>query len=257
MKTRAGAVVSLLLAVAFGSFGASAAYSADWPMFGRTATRNPVVPVGDGPTEWNVDSGKNIKWSAKLGSQTYGTPVVAGGQIYVGTNNGAGYLERYPDRVDLGCLLCFRESDGKFLWQFSAEKLPTGRVHDWPGQGLGSSPLVEGERMWFVSNRLEVVCLDTQGFRDGENDAPYDDEPVESPREADVVWKLDLMNQLGVHPHPCGVGPHWRCSIAASYGARLFVVTGNGVDSTHFNIPAPRAPSTMIKAPATTMAAKA
>ena len=38
--------------------------------------------------------------------------------------------------IDLGVLLCFNEADGKFLWQHSNEKLPTGRVHDWPMQGV-------------------------------------------------------------------------------------------------------------------------
>ena len=110
--------------------------AADWPMLGRDVTRNPVSHEKNPPTEWNVKTGKNIKWQAKLGSMTHGTPVVADGQVYFGTNNGAAYIARYPwnDRVqvDLEVLLCFRETDGKFLWQFSAEKLPQGRVHDWP-----------------------------------------------------------------------------------------------------------------------------
>ena len=36
-----------------------------------------------------------------------------------------------------GLLLCFDEETGKFLWQHSNEKLPSGRVHDWPEQGKG------------------------------------------------------------------------------------------------------------------------
>ena len=90
--------------------------------------------------EWNKESSKNIKWVSQLGSQSYGNPVVADGKIWVGTNNGAGYIERYPASVDLGCLLCFNEADGKFLWQHSSEKLPTGRVHDWPLQGICCAP---------------------------------------------------------------------------------------------------------------------
>jgi outer membrane protein assembly factor BamB/16S rRNA G966 N2-methylase RsmD len=219
------------------------ARAADWPMFGRDKTRNSVVAAANAPTDWDVVTGRNIKWTAKLGSTTFAAPVVAGGHVYIGTNNGAGYLERYPNTVDLGCLLCFRESDGKFLWQYSAEKLPIGRVHDWPLQGLVSSPLVEGERAWFVSNRHVVVCLDTQGFTDNENDGPYVDEPVKGPREADVVWQFDLISQLGVFPHPPGMGPNTRCSIAASYKNRIYVVTGNGVDESYVRVPAPDAPS--------------
>jgi hypothetical protein len=53
---------------------------------------------------------------------------------------------------------------GTFLWQDSSEKLASGRVHDWPLQGICCSPLVEGDRLWYVSSRGEVKCLDTEGF---------------------------------------------------------------------------------------------
>ena len=118
----------------------------------------------------------------RLGSQTYGNPVVADGKVYVGTNNSGGWLKRYPADVDLGCLLCFDVKDGKFLWQHSSEKLPTGRVHDWPLQGICCAPLVEGDRLWFVTSRGEVRCLDTEGFHDGENDGPFKDEKTTRPR---------------------------------------------------------------------------
>jgi len=32
--------------------------------------------------------------------------------------------------------------------------------------------VVEGDRLWFVTNRGEVICLDTKGFSDGEDDGP-------------------------------------------------------------------------------------
>ena len=33
---------------------------------------------------------------------------------------------------------------GEFLWQMATSKLAAGRVHDWPGQGVCSTPFVEG-----------------------------------------------------------------------------------------------------------------
>src|SRR5258708_7785870 len=83
--------------------------------------------------------------------------------------------------------------DGKFLWQDSSEKLPTGRVHDWPMQGICATPLVEGDRLWFVTSRGEVVCLDTEGFYDGENDGPFTGEKNNNKDEADAVWYFDMM----------------------------------------------------------------
>ena len=159
-----------------------------WSQWGGTSYRN-NVPVGVNiPTswavgsfdrrsgEWNSEGSENIKWVARVGSQTYGNPVVSGGRVYVGTNNSAGYLPRYPSRVDLGCLLCFSEEDGSILWQHSSEKLSTGRVHDWPLQGICCAPLVEGERLWFVSSRGEVICVDTEGYYDGEDDGSIKEE---------------------------------------------------------------------------------
>ncbi len=156
----------------------------DWAQWAGSSLRNNCPDVKNIPTQWDVESGKNVRWSAALGSETYGNPVVANGQVYVGTNNGSGYVKRYPATVDLGCLICFSEKDGSFLWQHSNEKLPTGRVHDWPDQGVCAAPLVDGERLWYVSNRGEVVCLDTKGFHDGENDGPFNKEPNENKDEA-------------------------------------------------------------------------
>ncbi|MBI1902194.1 MAG: PQQ-like beta-propeller repeat protein, partial [Planctomycetia bacterium] len=209
----------------------------DWNQWAGSPGRNNAPDVKNIPHDFDIDTGKHIKWVAKLGSQTYGNAVIANGQIYVGTNNGAGWLKRYPPDVDLGCLLCFRESDGQFLWQHSSEKLATGRVHDWPYQGICAASLVEGERLWFVTSRGEVRCLDTKGFHDDENDGPYKDEAVEAKDEADVVWVLDMMSELGISQHNM-----CSCSVTC-WGDVLFVITGNGVDDAHIVIPAPEAPS--------------
>lgn len=209
----------------------------DWPQWGGWSHKNNVPDAKNLPAEWNVESGENIIWSAPLGSQSYGNPVVANGHVYVGSNNHHAYLSRFPKTVDLGVLLCFDEKTGKFLWQHSSQKLPTGRVHDWPDQGICCSPYVDGDRLWYVTSRGEVVCLDTQGFLDGENDGPFKAEDNENKDEADVIWKFDMMGLLGVSQHNM-----CSCSIAG-VGDVLFVNTSNGVDESHVNIPAPNAPS--------------
>ena len=96
----------------------------DWPMWGGTPDRNMVSIMKGIPTSWDVKTKKNVKWMAQLGSQSYGNPVVAGGQVYAGTNN---ELVRNPKEPgDRGVLMCFRESDGKFLWQQANAKLAVG-----------------------------------------------------------------------------------------------------------------------------------
>ncbi|MFM1904846.1 MAG: hypothetical protein RLZZ440_2746 [Planctomycetota bacterium] len=225
------------------------AAAAEWNQWGGSPQRNNTPDATNLPIEWepgefDPDTGawdsassKNVAWVAALGSQSYGNPVVAGGQVYVGTNNGKGWLARYPSATDLGCLLAFSTDDGRFLWQDSSEKLPTGRVHDWPLQGICCAPLVEGDRLWYVTSRGEVKCLDTAGFRDGENDGPFTAEKVEAEDEADVVWVLNMMKELGVSQHNM-----CSCSVTTA-GDYLFVNTSNGVDEGHLNLPNPEAPS--------------
>jgi outer membrane protein assembly factor BamB len=146
-------------------------------------------------------------------------------------------VKRYPSSVDLGALVCFNEADGKFLWQHCSEKLPTGRVHDWPNQGICCAPLVDGDKLWYVTSRGEVVCLDTEGFLDGENDGPFNKEPNENKDEADVIWKLDMMSQLNVSQHNM-----CSCSVTCA-GDFLFVNTANGVDDSHLTVPEEKAAS--------------
>src|SRR6186713_2610649 len=122
-----------------------------WPMWGGTPDRNMVSNMKGLPSEWDVKTKKNVKWVADLGSQSYGNPTVADGTVFVGTNN---ELLRDPKQGgDRGVLMAFRESDGEFLWQHTHPKLESGRANDWPFQGVASSPLIVGDRLYYVSNR--------------------------------------------------------------------------------------------------------
>jgi outer membrane protein assembly factor BamB len=192
----------------------------DWPMWGGTADRNMVSSMKGVPTTWDVKTKKNIKWMAELGSQSYGNPVVAGGTVYVGTNNEG--IKDATVKGDKGVLMAFRESDGEFLWQDANDKLPSGRANDWPFQGVCSSPLVEGDRLYYVSNRCEIRCLDTHGSGD---------------KHSKLIWKFDMMEEVGSQPH------NMSNSSPVSYGDLIYVSTSNGQDESHFHIPSPRAPA--------------
>jgi outer membrane protein assembly factor BamB len=215
--------------------GAASITPTDWPMWGGTPSRNMVSPMKGLPTSWDVQTKKNVKWVAALGSQSYGNAVVGGGVVLVGTNN---ELQRDPKQGgDRGVLMCFRESDGEFLWQATHEKLAAGRVNDWPYQGVCSSPLIEDGRAYYVSNRGEVLAVDLQGFRDGKNDGPYKEEKYTSEKDVDILWKFDMMEEVGAHPH------NMSNSSPVSYGNLIYVSTSNGQDESHVNVPSPRAPS--------------
>jgi outer membrane protein assembly factor BamB len=199
----------------------------DWPQWGRTNDRNMVSTEKGAPTDWDVGDpakpgdGKNIKWEAQLGSQSYGNPTVANGIVWVGTNNEARYDPRF--QKDGGVLLAFRESDGKFLWQNYRPKLEAGRVNDWPYQGNCSSASVIGGRLYYTTNRCEVLCYDVSPLLAGERPKP--------------VWSVDMMKELNVFPH------NMTASSVVAHGDLVYVITGNGVDDAHRNVPSPDAPA--------------
>ncbi len=170
------------------------------------------------PSEWDPEEGTNIKWKAKLGETSYGGPVIAAGKVFVGTNNAS---PRDPNKKgDLGVLMCFNQSDGKFLWQITHEKLES-EEEDFPRQGVGSSPVVEGNYLYYVSNRAEVVCAHVDG--DGKG----------GPK---VIWTYDMIKELKIFP--CYLA---MCS-PLIVGDKVYVATGNGANEM-YKLPKPDAPS--------------
>jgi len=227
--------VAAILLVAGAPLVASDPGTNSWPMWGGTPDRNMVSAMKNVPTEWDVKTKKNIKWVADVGSQSYGNPVVADGMVFIGTNNEG--MRDPKQGGDRGVLMAFSATDGTFMWQHTHPKLESGRANDWPFQGVASSPLVEGERLYYVSNRGVLWCVDTKGFRDGENDGPLTNEKLTGKEDADTIWAFDMMDEVGTYPH------NLANSSPVMWGNLIFVSTSNGQDESHVNIPSPRAPS--------------
>jgi outer membrane protein assembly factor BamB len=160
------------------------------------------------------------------------------------------------DTGDRGILMCFDEATGKFLWQLAAPKLKAGRAHDWELTGVCSCPAVDGDRVYVVSNRGELLCLDINAMANG-NDGPFMNEgqyivdpdtltgrgpedfkdlPV-TPFTADIIWRLDMIGELGAFPHNAANGA------PLVDGDTVYVTTSNGTDWTQLYVPSPAAPS--------------
>ena len=170
------------------------------------------------PSAFDPQTGQNVKWSARLGTETHATPIVAGGRVYIGTNNGE---PRDPKQQgDRGVLMCFQEKSGRFLWQLLVPKRVEDIYFDWPQSGICSPPTVEGERVYIVSNRGEVLCLDA--------------------RDGGILWLFNLTAGAGIWSHDAA-----HSSILIR-GNLLYLNTGTGVDNTHIRIRAPDAPSLVV-----------
>lgn len=223
----------------------------DQPQWGQLHTRNMVSSETGLPSDFDIKTGHNIKWSAPLGYNAYGTPVIASGKVLVGANNSIPRDERHQG--DRSVLLCLDEADGSLCWQLVVPRIEGGDVYkDWPNIGMCSPPTVEGDRVYTMTNRFEIVCLDLHGQANG-NDGPYFDEgkhmvSTDSDEgllevtaiDADILWLFDLPAEVGSYPHD---GSH--CSILID-GENLYVNTCNGVDDTHAVIRSPDAPSLVV-----------
>jgi len=233
------AIRTLSLATLLVALLATVSFAQDWPMWGGTPGRNMISETKDISLDFDLQKGTKVLWQKGLGSQTYGNPIVADGKVYVGTNNGGGYRkDKYPADQDKGVVLCFNEKDGEFLWQLTRDKLAAGRVQDWLLQGICSVPAIEGDRMWVVTNRCELMCLDTNGFHDGENDG-VKDEVDSTKNDADIVWNLDMIDKYGVFPH------NLATSSPVIHGDLVYILTSNGVAENHIDVPAARSPCFM------------
>jgi outer membrane protein assembly factor BamB len=245
----------------------------DWTQWGGTPGRNMYSPAKDLPERFtDKKEGKiefkpgtdeidrtrveNLEWVTKIGSQSYGNVTVAKGRVFIGTNNENPRDARHTG--DRSILMCFEEKTGVLLWQLVVPKLASGKVNDWESLGLLSSPTIDGDRVYVVSSRCELLCLDFNGMANG-NDGPFKDEasyvvkdvildkgkPTEHPappiepgtKDADILWRYDMIDELGVFPHNAS-----DCAPLV-IGDRVYVNTSNGQDWTHSNIPSPNAPS--------------
>ena len=224
-------------------------------MWGRDFSRNMVSPDNTPiPTDFypgdeigrtgkiDPDSTKHVKWIAKLGSQSFGNPVVAKGKVLVGTNNESPRDPKY--KGDRSVFYCLDEKTGELIWEFNLPKLGAGKVSDWEYLGQCSSPAVDGELVYVVTNLCEIVCLDLNGMANGnqgfQDEAKYfgGDAPVTiGDKDADVIWKYDMREELGVFPHNITSN---SCLVVEGV---VYVATSNGVDYSHYNIPNPNSPS--------------
>jgi outer membrane protein assembly factor BamB len=257
-SSKFAAIRSLGIGIVLAAASGMGARAEDWPRWGGNDPGRNMFSTAKGlpeifdPGKTITDSEqidpattKNVKWVAKLGSQSYGNVVVSGGKVFLGTNNES---PRDPQHQgDRSILLGLDEKTGEFLWQLVVPKLASGKVNDWENLGLLSSPCVEGNRLYVVTSRGEVLCLDTEGMPNG-NDGPYADEAqyvsgpgkpksIIGPKDADIIWRYDMMDELGVFPHNAS-----NCSILVA-GDIIYLCTSNGQDWTHVNIPSPNAPS--------------
>jgi outer membrane protein assembly factor BamB len=222
------------------------ATASDWPQWGGTDGKNMVSEEKDLPDSFvsgekdteagriKIETAKNVKWGVKLCAAIYSTPVVAGGKVFIG-----------GQQPGQGLLKCLDEKTGKLLWQWQGPARTVAQYIDGFLIGIGpnpevlgvcSTPIVEGDCVYFVTHSFKVMCLDVNGAPGGPEAG-----------QARVVWEYDLWDKLGVFPCDAANGS------PAIDGDFLYVQTSNGVDRNmgpakelKRKIPAPNAPNLIV-----------
>jgi outer membrane protein assembly factor BamB len=230
------------------TFFASNAFAADWPQWCGTDGKNMVsheknlpasfVPGEKRGKQRTIDLGTatNVKWGVKLCDALYSTPSVVGGKAFLGGVEAGN-----------GVFFCLDAATGKTLWQWKAPARQVPKaidgfslgIHGIPAQmGVCASAAVDGDRVYFVNNRFDVICLDARGQPPGPDAG-----------KARVVWSLDMWDKLGVIPCDATNGS------PLIDGDLLYVQTSNGVDRNTFQepareikrkLPAPKAPNLIV-----------
>jgi len=237
----------------------------DWPQWGGKNVRNMIADETNLPDSFvpgkkkssskgsgiDRNTTKNVRWTARIGSFIYGNPTVADGRVFVGTDvKSLAGDKRFSYRKG-GIVKCLDETTGKQLWQLpipELKKLPKGAHYGFQHLGVLSSPTVDGDRLYIISPADELLCLDVNGLKNG-NDGPFQDEakymagagkkPIKlNPKtDGDILWKFDIINELDVCPHDAA-----SCSVLV-FGDLVYTSTSNGMDTAHKKLIKPNAPS--------------
>ena len=128
-------------------------------------------------------SEKNVKWSAEAWRQRLGGPVVAGGRIFVGTNNDTPATRASRATRASSCASARRTASfsGRSSTTSCRQRRPAIRT----STASSRRPCVDGNRLYYVSNRCEVVCATW---------------PATGTGKAKILWTLDMIKDLSVYP---------------------------------------------------------
>src|SRR5262249_42041247 len=218
----------------------------DWPQWAGTDAKNMVSPekglpdsftLGDKKPDGSIDAAtaRNVRWGVRIGNAIYSTPSIAKGKIFVGG------VEK-----ENGIFVCLEAGTGKLLWKWRApaKRFPNDidgfhiGIHEIPTRmGVCSTAAIDNDRVYFVSHRFEVVCLDVNGQAMAEG------------CDARVIWSFDMQEKVGAFPCDAANGS------PVIDGDLLYVPTSNGVDRNSFSdprkeksrkFPAPNAPNVIV-----------
>jgi outer membrane protein assembly factor BamB len=187
----------LFLALACPAFAADPA-AANWPAW-RGPLATGVSPTADPPTDWDAETGTNIRWKTPIPGRGHSTPIVWGDRIFLTTAIPFG--EPLPPRPSTApgnhdnlpvthkqrfIALAINRADGKIVWQVTLrEALPDEQGHR-TASLASSSPVTDGQHLFVLFGSFGLYCLDFDGH---------------------LIWKKDFGRMNTLHGHGEGSSP--------------------------------------------------
>ncbi len=224
--------------------------------------QNPPFRWGGGSSPNMVSTARNLPsdpgnipplWELPLGGHQYSIPTIDRGRIYIGADDVGIDRPGYKPSKG-GAVICIDQATGKLIWRLAIPRYMPGvkppfHFDQW-GCGICSGPLVDGDRVYVVGNRGEILCLNRDGQARG-NTGPFKDELAYmgipdapgnelGPTDGDIIWRYNLLTELNIVPHDVAG------STLLIVGDLLFATTSNGLDDHHGKAPSPLAPSLIV-----------
>lgn len=147
--------------------------AADWPQF-RGPRASGIDSSRPLVTQWNVESGENIRWQTPIPGLGHSSPIVWNDRIYVTTAVGSGNAELkvglYGDIEpveETGAqqwrLLALDRASGRVLWNVPGhEAVPRVKRHP-KSSHCSSTPATDGRRIAAIFGSEGLFCFDTEG----------------------------------------------------------------------------------------------
>ena len=178
----------LLLVLALTPLGIGApAPNGEWPQW-RGPQRNGLSADKGLLKQWPA-AGPSKVWSISNLGDGYGSLAIVGDNIYVQGTKGSA-----------STLFCLNRADGKTIWTAAlGPKVDEGR-----GNGPRSTPTVDGDRVYALTENGDLACLKTQ--------------------DASRLWSKNILKEFG------GSNPGWLLSESPLVDGDHLIVTpgGNG-----------------------------
>jgi outer membrane protein assembly factor BamB len=145
----------------------------NWPSF-RGPSASGIADRQDLPTEWNIKTGQNIRWSTEVPGLGHSSPVVWGDRVFLTSVSRAnppalqlgdtGGISLADDKVShTWRVLCLSAKNGSLLWSKDVyANVPRASRHVKSSQA-NATPVTDGRMVVAILGSEGLVALDVQG----------------------------------------------------------------------------------------------